>query len=99
MFWAAKLSRQIAQLSSDLRQSADNTKLQLAAITQRLVEAEKINKAAFEEIGRLRSQNILLQFTITKNEVEAERQTNKDIIFTGLKGSSEEEAFVHLNKK
>ena len=99
MFWAAKLSRQIAQLSSDLRQSADNTKLQLAAITQRLVEAEKINKAAFEEIGRLRSQNILLQFTITKNEVEAERKTNKDIIFTGLKGSSEEEAFVHLNKK
>ena len=47
-----ELSRQIAQLSSDFRKSADNTKLQLATITKRLEEAEKVNKAAFEEIGK-----------------------------------------------
>ena len=92
--WAATLSGKIAQLANDFKKSADDTKSQLA---QRLDEVEKINKVAFEEIACLKSQNILLQFTITKNEVEAERKLNKDIIFTGLEGSKEVEAFAHLN--
>ena len=82
--WAVMLSNQVNNLASDIRKSSEATKSQLSRISERLAKVEEINKRAIDEIAMLKSENTLMQFMISKGEIEAERKLNNDIVFSGL---------------
>ena len=96
--WATILMNQVNNLASDIRKSSEETKNQLGRISERLAKVEEVNKKAIDEIAMLKSENTLLQFMISKGDIEAERKHNNDIVFSGLGGNTEAEALRSLTE-